>query len=193
MTRIIPLEAPYASETAARFAAVMPAGVQPLILFRTLAVSDRAWRKLMGGSLLDRGPITLREREILIIRTSALTECEYEWGVHVAWFASKVDLSTEQIGATLHMSWDAPCWAASEQALIRAADRLFATNALAEEDFRHLQSFFNDEQILEVVQLCGFYRTIAYLAKSLDLPLEDWASRFADFPAASELDENHAN
>ena len=32
-------------------------------------------------------PLSLREREIVIDRTCALTGCEYEWGVHVAIFA----------------------------------------------------------------------------------------------------------
>ena len=47
----------------------------------------RAWDKFRAGSLLDRGPLSLREREIVIDRTCALTGCEYEWGVHVALFA----------------------------------------------------------------------------------------------------------
>jgi hypothetical protein len=31
---------------------------------------------------------------------------------------------------------------------------------------------------LEVLLLCGFYRTVAYLANGLDLPLEANAARF---------------
>lgn len=193
MTRIIPLAPPYDPEIAARFDAVMPPGVPPLILFRTLAASDRAWRKLMGGSLLDRGPLSLREREIVIIRTCALAGCEYEWGVHVAWFASKVGLADEHIRATLHLAWDASCWAPSEQALLRAADQLFEANALDDHDFSHLKACFDDGQILEILQLCGFYRTIAYIACSLDLPLEDWATRFRDYPAATDPEPEYAN
>jgi hypothetical protein len=33
-------------------------------------------------------------------------------------------------------------------------------------------------QVFEVILLCGFYRTVAYLANGLKLPLEQTASRF---------------
>ena len=77
MPRIAPLEPPYAADVQASFDAIMGAGVEPLILFRTLAVSERAWRKFRAGSLLDRGPLSLRERELVIDRTCALAGCEY--------------------------------------------------------------------------------------------------------------------
>ena len=50
---------------------IMPPGVDPLVLFRTLAVNERVFLRLMAGGLLDRGSITLREREIVIDRTCA--------------------------------------------------------------------------------------------------------------------------
>ena len=43
------------------------------VLFRTIARSPRAWEKFSAGGLLDRGPLTLREREIVIDRTCART------------------------------------------------------------------------------------------------------------------------
>ena len=33
-------------------------------------------------------------------------------------------------------------------------------------------------EILEIIQLCGFYRTVAYFANGLDPPLEPSAARF---------------
>lgn len=185
MTRIAPVFPPYDADMQNRFATVMPEGVEPLMLFRALAVSDRAWCKMMGGSLLDRGPLQLRHRELLIMRTSALADCEYEWGVHVAWFAARVGLTDAQIAATRSLGWDAGCWNPPEQALLRAADSLYRNDGLGADDFAALQAHFSEEQILEVIQLCGFYRTIAYIVRSLDLPLESWGSRFPDRKAAA--------
>ena len=48
-------------------------GAPPLMLFRVMAGNARAWEKFRAGSLLDRGPLSLREREIVIDRTCALT------------------------------------------------------------------------------------------------------------------------
>ena len=95
MSRIAPLEPPYSADIQAQFNAIM--GTLPLILFRVLAGHPRAWGKFRAASLLDRGPLSLREREIVIDRTCALTGCEYEWGVHVAIFAKAAELTGEQI------------------------------------------------------------------------------------------------
>ena len=178
MTRIEPLSPPYPPEIKARFDAIMPPGSPPVLLFRTLATSERAWRKLLGGSLLDPGPLSLREREILINRTCALNGCEYEWGVHIATFADRAGLTPDQVAATVHGTADAPCWSPAEQALIDAADALHHRAGLNRNEFDRLRSHYADAQILEAIQLCGFYRTIACLVRSLDLPLETGGCRF---------------
>jgi alkylhydroperoxidase family enzyme len=182
MTRIAPLSPPYSREEQARFDAVMPPGMAPLSLFRVMARTERAWRKLVGGSLLDAGPLPLRAREIVIDRTCALSECEYEWGVHVSLFGQAAELTPAQIAATVHGGPNDPCWAGSDRALVMAADALHRRGALDADEFASLAAWFDEDQILETVQLCGFYRTIGYLVATLDLPLEPWAARF---PAAS--------
>jgi len=123
MSRIAPLEPPYAPEIQQQFDRIMR-GAPPLVLFRVMAGNARAWEKFRAASLLDRGPLSLREREIVIDRTCALTKCEYEWGVHVATFAEAAHLTEEQVRATVLGGPDAPCWSADERALIAAVDAL---------------------------------------------------------------------
>ena len=71
MARIAPLNPPYATEIQAAFDAIMPAGVDPLVLFRTLAVNTRVYGRFHAGGLLDRGLLTLRQREIVPARSTA--------------------------------------------------------------------------------------------------------------------------
>ena len=99
MSRIAPLQPPYAPEIQQQFDRVMR-GAPPLVLFRVMAGNARAWEKFRAGSLLDRGPLSLREREIVIDRTCALTKCEYEWGVHVTAFAGAAHLTADEIRAS---------------------------------------------------------------------------------------------
>src|SRR6184192_181 len=99
--RIAPLQPPYAPDIAEQFDRIMR-GAPPLMLFRVMAGNARAWEKFRAGSLLDRGPLSLREREIAIDRTCARCGCAYEWGVHVAFFAQRVALTPEQLRATVH-------------------------------------------------------------------------------------------
>ena len=177
MSRIAPLEPPYAPEIQQQFDRIMR-GAPPLMLFRVMAGHARAWEKFRAGSLLDGGPLTLREREIVIDRTGALTGCEYEWGVHVMIFADAAGLTDEQVRATMLEKADAPCWSAAEQALIAVVDALHARATLSEAEFKALSAHYDDAKIFEIILLCGFYRTVSYLANGLALPLEANAARF---------------
>src|SRR5438046_8002232 len=155
--RIAPLQPPYAPEIQEQFDRIMR-GAPPLMLFRVMAGNARAWEKFRAGSLLDRGPLSLREREIVIDRTCALTKCEYEWGVHVATFAEAAHLTEEQVRATVLGGPDAPCWSAAERALIAAVDALHHRANLSDAEFGALSEYYEDTKIFEIILLCGFYR-----------------------------------
>ena len=90
--RIAPLEEPFPLDRAEVLAAMMPPGVPPIRLFRTLAQNGRILGKIRAANLLDRGALERRERELVILRTCARCHSEYEWGVHVAVFAERVGL-----------------------------------------------------------------------------------------------------
>jgi alkylhydroperoxidase family enzyme len=177
MSRIAPLAPPYAPEIQQQFDRIMR-GAPPLMLFRVIAGNTRAWGKFRAGSLLDKGPLSLREREIVIDRTCALTGCEYEWGVHVALFAGAAELTEAQVRATVLGKADAPCWSAAEQALIATVDALHERATLADAEFKALAAHYDEAKIFEIILLCGFYRTVSYLANGLDLPREEKAARF---------------
>src|SRR2546423_7923991 len=158
--RIAPLQPPYAPEIQEQFDRVMR-GAPPLMLFRVMAGNARAWEKFRAGSLLDRGPLSLREREIVIDRTCALTGCEYEWGVHVATFAAAAHLTDEQVRATVLGGFDAPCWSGAERALIAAVDALHHRATLTDAEFGALSAHYDEAKIFEIILLCGFYRTVS--------------------------------
>lgn len=178
MPRITPLEPPYAADVQASFDAIMQ-GAPPLTLFRTLATSEWAWRKFRAGSLLDRGPLSLRERELVIDRTCALAENEYEWGVHIATFAAAARLTPEEVAATAGAGSAAPLWTEAERALLQAAEALHARAALSDDEFAALRAHYDEDQVLEVLLLCGFYRMVSYVVGGLALPREPGAARFA--------------
>lgn len=175
--RIAPLEPPYPPEIQAQFDRIMR-GAPPLLLFRVLAGHSRAWDKFSAGGLLDPGPLSLRQREIAIDRTCALNKSEYEWGVHVAVFARPARLSEEEVGATVQGDAASTCWSPPEQVLITAVDALHHRATLSDEEFAALSVHYDEAQILEIMLLCGFYRTVSYLANGLKLPLEEKAARF---------------
>ena len=178
MPRIAPAEAPYSAEVAAELERIMPAGVEPLVLFRTMARNPRIFARMFAGGLLDKGSLSLRQREIVIDRTTARLGCEYEWGVHVTIFAGPAHLTDEQVRATVLGPADAACWTEDEQALIAAVDALHHHATWSANAFEALKAHYSDDKILEIIQLCGFYRTVSYFANALELPLEPNTARF---------------
>jgi hypothetical protein len=85
-------------------------GAPPLLLFRTVARNPRVLQRMMAGGLLDRGSISLRARELMILRTCARCGAEYEWGVHVASFDQKVQWTREQLHSSVHSDASDCCW-----------------------------------------------------------------------------------
>lgn len=181
MPRVAPLEPPYPDAIQTQFDNIMGQGVTPLVLFRTLATNERAWRKFRGGSLLDGRVLSLREREIVIDRVCARASCEYEWGVHVAIFAKAAKLSEAEIAATLQVPADPTAWAANEAVLIATVDALHERATLSDAEFSALRGHYDEAQVMEILLLAGFYRTVAYVSNGLDLPLEPDAARFAAY------------
>src|SRR5260370_12303884 len=118
MTRIAAAEPPYEPAIAAELARIMPPGIPPLVLFRTMAKSPRIFAKMFAGGLLDKGPLGLRHREIVIDRTTARLGCEYEWGVHIALFADRVGFKPEHVAAAVAAPRGAACWTADDPALV---------------------------------------------------------------------------
>lgn len=182
MPRIAPAEAPYPPAIAAELQRIMPKGVEPLVLFRTLARSPRIFEKMFAGGLLDKGPLGLRQREIVIDRTTARLGCEYEWGVHIAFFAERVAMDAEQVSAVVHGPADAACWAANEQALLALVDDLVDRRMISDAIWTSLAAHFDEAQILETIALVGYYHTISFFCRGLKLPLESYGARF---PSAS--------
>jgi alkylhydroperoxidase family enzyme len=182
MARIAPAEPPYEPAIAESLERIMPKGVEPLVLFRTMAKSPRVFARMFAGGLLDKGPLELRQREIVIDRTTARLGCEYEWGVHIAFFAERIGFDEAQVAATVHGPADAPCWSAAEQALLALVDDLVDQRTIAPTTWERVRGHFDEAQILEAIALVGYYHTISFLCRGLELPLEPYGARF---PAAA--------
>jgi alkylhydroperoxidase family enzyme len=183
-TRIVPINPPYSRQVAERLDAMMPPGVPPILLFRTF-VRNLPMTAAMSGwgsyELSKRLSLSLRDREIVIDRTCARCRCEYEWGVHVAFFAERAGLSSEQVTSLTHGGACDPCWADQrDRLLIQAADALHESADIGENLWHRLARAFSDEQLLDLMMLAGWYHAISFTANGARVALEDGAPRFTD-------------
>ena len=170
--RITPLEPPYDDETTATLELLGP----PIQLFRVFARRPDLARGIAGWGhyyLSRRSALTLRDRELVIDRTTALCGADYEWGVHVAVFADKVELTSGQLASLANGDASDECWPdPTDRAVLRAVDQLHATNDLADEAWSELVTAIGENGALEITLLCGWYHAISYTTRALRLSLE---------------------
>ena len=153
-------------------------GNPPLVLFTTLARDQRLFFKFFNSGLLDRGHLTIRQREIVIDRVTAACGAEYEWGVHVSTFAAKAGLNEEQITSLTTGGPQDACWDDEDRVLIQLCDSLHFGCSVDDDLWAQLSANHTDEAILELLMLAGNYRTVSYLVNTLRLPLERGARTF---------------
>jgi 4-carboxymuconolactone decarboxylase len=186
--RIAPLEPPYEPTTKAMLEKWMPPGstIEPLALFRTLAVHDELMARMrpLGAGILGHGRVEAREREIVIHRTCARAGAEYEWGVHVVAYGKPLGLSEEQIAATATGSADDPAWSEPDRLLVRLADDLHDTCTVSAAVWSALADRYSEDQLLELVIIAGWYRLLSGVINAVGIGLEPWAARF---PAATAI------
>ena len=181
--RIGALEPPHDPAVAAQLQKMMPPDVPPIALFRTVVqnLPMTEAMTLWGSYELSRSlSLSLRDREIVIDRTCARCGCEYEWGVHVAFFAERARLDRDQIGSLTHGGADDPCWTTErDRLLIRAVDALCDDRDIDNTLWDALSHEFDECEILDLTMLCGWYHAISFTARAARVPLEAGSPTFA--------------
>ena len=183
-TRIDPLTPPYAPSVAAQLESMMPPGVPPIGLFRTF-VRNLPMAEAMSGwggyELSKRLSLSMRQRELVIDRVTARCGCEYEWGVHLAFFGDRVGLTAAQKHSITHGQPNDPCWSSEERSLLRAVDELHDHADITDATWSELAATITPTQLLDLLMLAGWYHAISYAANAARVELEDGAPRFDDF------------
>ncbi|QPP11167.1 carboxymuconolactone decarboxylase family protein [Streptomyces bathyalis] len=180
--RMSPVAPPYDEETGRLLAKWMPPGsdMEPLLLFRLLALHRGLTGRLhpMASGLLNHGVLPPRDREIVISRITARAGAEYEWGVHAVVSGPAAGLERELLDAFVTQPADAAVFDAHTRLLVTAVDELHDQATVRAATWRELQVIYDDAQLVELLVLTGWYRTLSTVITSVALPLESWAARF---------------
>jgi alkylhydroperoxidase family enzyme len=182
--RIHPLDPPFDLEVDSQLRSMMPPGMEPIGLFRTFAKNlpmtraMHAWGSYELGKYLSVG---VREREIVIDRTCARCGCEYEWGVHVAYFADRASLGAAQVASLTHGHADDGCWGTGrDRLLIQLVDALHDDASIDDDLWTALTAEFSEPQLLDLTMLCGWYHAISFTARAARTPREPGTLTFAE-------------
>jgi alkylhydroperoxidase family enzyme len=163
-SRIAPAEAPW-SPLVDRRLKTLP----PLLLFRVLARDDRLFARFMDGGLLDKGHLTLRERELAILTVCARNGSDYEWGVHVNLLAEAVGFTPAEVAATARADAD---WTGRDALIVRLCDALQSSCELEDDFWSELRHEFSEMALLELLLVIGKYRQVCILTNALRLESE---------------------
>jgi alkylhydroperoxidase family enzyme len=117
------------------------------------------------------GVMSIRDRELAILRLGWLSQAPFEWGSHVV-IAKRNGVTVEEIARIIEGS-AAAGWSKRDRAIVRAIEELHFDSMICDETWADLQEFYNDKQQIELVILAGQYKTVAYYQNALRLPLPE--------------------
>jgi 4-carboxymuconolactone decarboxylase len=142
-----------------------------LNIFRTLS-RNRGLSKgflTLGGYLLGDGMLPTREREIVILRVGWRAGSEYEFGQHTA-IGGRAGLTGEEIARLADAGTGD--WSDDDQALVAMVDELCDDDLVSADTWAALVTRWNDEELLELLVLAGFYRLVSGMLNSVGVALE---------------------
>ena len=142
------------------------AGIGASNVIRTLVRHPdllNAWLGL-GTKLLFSERLSPRQRELVVLRVAWRTTAAYEWGGH-AIAAQAAGMTEAEIRAVLD---DSAAWPSSEAALLQAVDELCADDCVSDARWTALRATLDDQQLIEVLVLTGFYCMNAGILNSLE-------------------------
>lgn len=183
--RIEPHEEPFPPSVAALFQRWLgPGSPPPLRVLRTFARNRqmaRAMTDFMWYELSDALSIDLRAREVVVTRTCARCGCEYQWGVHVAVFTERAEFTPAQLRSLTYGTSDDPCWTdPRDRLLVDLVDDLHDRSDVDDEGWARLSEYFTEEQMLDLIALCGWYHMVSFLVRAARVEPEPGLPRFTD-------------
>jgi alkylhydroperoxidase family enzyme len=158
------------------------AGIGASNVLRTLVRHPdvlNAWLGL-GTKLNFSERLSPRERELVVLRVARRTSTAYIWGGHAV-AAQVAGMTATEIRAVLD---DTAVWSSLEAALLQAVDDLCADNCVSDATWTVLSATLDDQQLIEVLVLTGFYRMNAGILNSLGVQPDPGMPAFGKPPAA---------
>jgi alkylhydroperoxidase family enzyme len=123
-----------------------------------------------NGHILYGTTLTIRQREILVLRAAAVLESTYGWAQHVV-HKDEAGLSDMDI-ARIAFGPEAPFLDPLEQAMLRAVDELLDGGAIGAATWATLAEHFDERQLLDLIFTVGTYTVLDWVADTIGLELE---------------------
>jgi alkylhydroperoxidase family enzyme len=174
--RFTPLEAAELSPAALKIFDPTGAGRPIIPLYRTFARHTRMAgpRQLQSGHINGKTTLSLREKDMTIVRISWLNGSDYPWAEHVI-SLRKEGVTDDEIKRL--SSPGSGGWSAKEGALVRAIDEIYADNRISDETWKSLRENYNDNQIFDLLVAATGYQMTSMVSNSFAVQLDTGMER----------------
>jgi alkylhydroperoxidase family enzyme len=140
----------------------------PLKMFSALAYHPPAFDAVRAFShaLGANTRLSMREREMIILRVSVVVDCPYEWQMHSTLSLAKqwVDQGDLDLLADRFPGESSDHWSSRERALLAVATEIASTAAVTAATWASAMATAEVPDILEVIMWAGWYRLLAGVA-----------------------------
>lgn len=129
-----------------------------------------------NAHILFNTSLSLRDRELLVLRVAAVRESDYEWKQHVIQ-GIDAGLTKEEVDRIAEGP-DAAGWSTLDRAMVRAVDELIADARISDATWATLATALDVHQLMDLVFTVGNYEILAMAFRSFGVPMDadlrDW-------------------
>lgn len=126
-----------------------------------------------GNALLSKTELDAKLREMAILRTASILDCEYEIKAHTM-FGKEVGITDEQVRAIAH--WEnSDVFNETEQAVLRFTDEVAKNAKVKDKTFSNVAKCLNQRMMVELALTVGYYGMIARILLPFAVDLSDEA------------------
>jgi 4-carboxymuconolactone decarboxylase len=154
------------------FQRIEESGNEVINLLKALAHSPkicRDWRRL-GVTLLLKGDLPPRLRELAILRVGDLAKANYEWTQHVP-IALETGVKQQQVDEL--SGWiNSKEFSELERAVLQYTDEVSLNFRVSDETFSRIRDLLGEQEIVELTVTIGYYGMVCRTLEALQIELE---------------------
>jgi len=123
-----------------------------------------------NGHILFATTLSVRHRELLVLRVAAVRQAEYEWAQHVV-LAADAGIDEGEVARIAEAPASAG-WSPLERAMLAAVDELLGDACIADATWEVLAGELDERQLMDLVFTVGAYDLLAMAFRSFGVELD---------------------